>query len=53
MLQIINENDKYDENFDRAYSSFTLEVIDCARYKCDSFKIKKRTNIFLDFCKKN
>lgn len=41
MLQIINENDKYDENFDRAYSSFTLEVIDCARYKCDSFKIKK------------
>jgi len=42
MLQIVNENDKYDENFDRAYSSFTLQLIDCARYKCDSFKIKKR-----------
>ena len=42
MLQITNENDKYDENFDRAYSSFTIQLIDCARYKCDSFKIKKR-----------
>ena len=42
MLQIINENDKYDDNFDRAYSSFSIQLIDCARYKCDSFKIKKR-----------
>ena len=40
MLQISNESDKNDDNYDRAYSSFTIEVIDCARYKCDSFIIK-------------
>lgn len=44
MLQILNESDKYDDNHDRTYSSYTLEVIDCARYKCDSFKFKKRIN---------
>ena len=42
MLQIVNENDKYNENLERAYSSFTLQLIDCLRYKCNSFKIKRR-----------
>lgn len=41
MLQIISESDKYNENFERTYSTFMLQLIECVKYKCDSFKIKK------------
>ena len=48
MLQIISENDKYDDSFDRTYPSFTVRLVDCARYKCDCFRIKKR--IVSEYC---
>ena len=34
-------NVKYNENFERTYSTFTLQLIECVKYKCDSFKMKK------------
>lgn len=41
MLQVINESNKYDGSNDRVFPSFTLELIDCSKHRCDSFKIKK------------